>query len=422
MTTDFEEGSPPTDASPDPLVHFKDIEAARNRIGDSVNVTPCHMSENLSQQLGCKVFLKLENLQRTGSFKERGAANKLALLTDEERNAGVIASSAGNHAQAVAYHGTRLGIDSKIVMPEGTPLVKVTRTKRFGGKVVLHGANYDAAYAHAMELAASEGRTFVHPFDDLGIIAGQGTLGLELLEQNPYLEVVVVPIGGGGLISGIAAALKEINPKIRVIGVEPETLPSMGSAVEKKRPLELPAAQTLADGIAVRKVGGLTHANVSKYVDEIVTVGEEDIANAILVCLEEEKFVVEGAGAAPIAALLSGKIADIDGRRVCSIVSGGNIDVNVISRIIERGLVAAGRLIRLDLQIDDVPGSLADLLALVADERANVLQVFHNRTFMESSPFGATNVELTLETRGQDHIDHLRTVLEKHGFKIIDKL
>ncbi|MFP4598935.1 MAG: threonine ammonia-lyase [Persicimonas sp.] len=404
------------------MVHFKDIEAARKRIGDSINVTPCHMSENLSQQLDCQVFLKLENLQRTGSFKERGAANKLALLTDEERDAGVIASSAGNHAQAVAYHGTRLGIDSKIVMPEGTPLVKVTRTKRFGGKVVLHGANYDAAYAHAMELAASEGRTFVHPFDDLGIIAGQGTLGLEILEQNPYLDVVIVPVGGGGLISGIAAALKETNPKIRVIGVEPEALPSMGDAVKKNGPLELPTAQTLADGIAVRKVGSFTHANVSHYVDQMVTVGEEAIANAILVCLEEEKFVVEGAGAAPIAALLAGEIDDIAGRRVCSIVSGGNIDVNVVSRIIERGLVAAGRLIRLDLQIDDVPGSLADLLALVADERANVLQIFHNRTFLESSPFGATNVELTLETRGQDHIDHLRTVLEKHGFKIIDKL
>ncbi|QDG50027.1 threonine ammonia-lyase [Persicimonas caeni] len=415
-------GTTEAETSENLLVHFDAIEAARERIRDSIHVTPCHKSENLSSQLGCQVFLKLDNLQRTGSFKERGAANKLMTMPEEERRRGVIASSAGNHAQAVAYHGTKLGIDTKIVMPEGTPLVKVTRTKRFGGKVVLHGANYDAAYAHAMELAEKEGRAFVHPFDDPAIIAGQGTLGLEVLEQNPYLDVVLVPIGGGGLVSGIAAALKQTNPKIRVIGVEPEVLPSMQEAVKKTFPFEMPAAQTLADGVAVRKVGKITHANVSKYVDEIVTVDEEEIANAILVCLEEEKFVVEGAGAAPVAALLAGKVDNIQGKRVCSVVSGGNIDVNVISRIIERGLVAAGRLFRLDLQIEDVPGSLADVLSVLADERANVLQVFHNRTFMEASPFGATNVELTLETRGAEHIEQIRTALEKHGYKIIDKL
>ncbi len=416
------ESSTQAETIEDLLVHFDEIEAARERIRDSIHVTPCHKSENLSQQLGCQVFLKLDNLQRTGSFKERGAANKLMTMPDQERACGVIASSAGNHAQAVAFHGTKLGIDTKIVMPEGTPLVKITRTKRFGGKVVLHGPGYDDAYAHAMQLAEAEGRVFVHPFDDRAIIAGQGTLGLEILEQNPYLEVVIVPIGGGGLISGIAAALKETNPKIRVIGVEPEVIPSMQTAVAKKMPFEMPTAQTLADGVAVRKVGRITHANVSRYVDEIVTVDEEEIANAILVCLEEEKFVVEGAGAAPIAALLAGKIDNIAGRRVCSIISGGNIDVNVVSRIIERGLVAAGRLFRLDLQIEDTPGSLADVLALLADERANVLQVFHNRTFMEASPFGATNVELTLETRGADHIEQIRTTLEKHGYNIIDKL
>jgi threonine dehydratase len=421
MPTDANE-SPPTQSTDDLLIHFDQIEAARERIRSSIHVTPCHKSEHLSQQLDSQVFLKLDNLQRTGSFKERGAANKLITMPADERRHGVIAASAGNHAQAVAYHGTKLGIDSKIVMPEGTPLVKVTRTKRFGGKVVLHGANYDDAYAHAVEIAEQEGRAFVHPFDDAAIIAGQGTLGLEILEQNPYLEVVVVPIGGGGLISGIAAALKQTNPKIRVIGVEPEVLPSMRTAITKKMPFEIPAAQTLADGIAVRTVGRITHANVHEFVDEIVTVNEEEIANAILVCLEEEKFVVEGAGAAPIAALISGKVDDIRGKRICSIISGGNIDVNVVSRIIERGLVAAGRLFRLDLRIEDVPGSLADVLALLADERANVLQVFHNRTFLEASPFGATNVELTLETRGSDHIEHIRTILEKRGHKIIDNL
>lgn len=400
----------------DLIVRFEDIEAARNRIAGSIDITPCYKSENLSQRSSSKVYLKLDNLQRTGSFKERGAANMLMSLSQSERERGVIASSAGNHAQAIALHGTKLGIDTKIVMPEGTPLVKVSRTRAFGGKVVLHGANYDEAYLKATEIAAEEDRCFVHAFDDPAIIAGQGTLGLELLEQNPYIEVVVVPVGGGGLISGVAAALKETNPRIRVIGVEPDVLPSMRDAIAADGPVEVPAAQTLADGIAVRKVGRYTHANAARYVDEIVSVSEEEIANAILVCLEEEKFMVEGAGAAAVAALLAGKLPNIAGRRVCLVISGGNIDVNVISRIIERGLVAAGRLVQLKLRMEDVPGRLADLLALLAKSRANVLQVSHNRTFMEASPLGKTDVELTLETRGPEHIAEIRALLDKKGY------
>lgn len=403
-------------ATDEQLVRFADIEAARARISGSVQITPCHKSENLSQRAGCQVFLKLENLQRTGSFKERGAANRLMTLSAADRARGVIASSAGNHAQALAYHGTRLDIDTKIVMPEGTPLVKVTRTRAFGGKVVLHGANYDDAYQWARQLADEEDRCFVHPFDDLAVIAGQGTLGLELLEQNPYLEVVVVPIGGGGLISGVAAALKETNPRIRVIGVEARAVPSMQAALEAQEPSEVAAAQTLADGINVRQVGRLTYANVAHYVDQVVTVSEAEIANAILVCLEEEKFMVEGAAAAPLAALLGQKISNIAGRRVCLVLSGGNIDVNVISRIIERGLVAAGRLVRLNLQVEDVPGSLARLLTLIAQARANVLQVSHNRIFMESSPLGTANVGLTLETRGPEHIAQLHQLLREQGY------
>jgi threonine dehydratase len=414
-----EQSSLPAD---DLVVHFAEIEAARDRIAGSIDTTPCRKSENLSRRAGCQVYLKLDNLQRTGSFKERGAANKLMTLPESERARGVIASSAGNHAQAVAYHGTKLGIDTKIVMPEGTPLVKVTRTRAFGGKVVLEGSNYDEAYRCATEIAEREDRCFVHPFDDPAVIAGQGTLGLEILEQNPYIEAVVVPVGGGGLISGIAAALKETNPRIRVIGVEPQSLPSMRTAIDEGGPVEIPPSRTLADGIAVRKVGRFTHATVSRYVDEIVTVSEEEIANAILVCLEEEKFMVEGAGAAPVAALLAGKLSNIAGRKVCLVVSGGNIDVNVLSRIIERGLVAAGRLVRLDLQIEDVPGRLAELLTLMAELRANVLQVSHNRTFMESSPLGATNVELTLETRGPEHIDQLRAALKERGYTSVDRL
>ncbi|MGM0558051.1 MAG: threonine ammonia-lyase [Myxococcota bacterium] len=404
------------------VVTFDEVEKAMERIRSAIYVSPCQKSATLSQKLGCQVYLKLDNLQRTGSFKERGARNKLMTLSEQERDAGVIAASAGNHAQAVAYHGTQLGISTKIVMPEGTPLVKVTRTKRYGGEVVLHGTNYDDAYAHAVELAEEQGLTFVHPFNDRAIIAGQGTLGLELLEQNPYIDVVLISIGGGGLAAGMSVALKETNPKIRVVGIEPEVLPSMKTAFAEHHPVEVPAAQTLADGIAVQKVGDLTHKTCEKYLDDIVTVSEAEIANAILVMLEEEKTVAEGAGAAPVAALLAGKIPGITSSdRVCPIICGGNIDVNVISRIIERGLVAAGRLCRLDIRLDDVPGSLAQVLTLLADMKANVLQVDHNRTFLETQALGTTNVEISMETRGKEHIDEICDRLRNEGYRIVER-
>jgi threonine dehydratase len=405
------------------VVTFDEVEQAMERIRSAIYVSPCQKSATLSQKLGCQVYLKLDNLQRTGSFKERGARNKLMTLSDEERDAGVIAASAGNHAQAVAYHGTQLGISTKIVMPEGTPLVKVTRTKRYGGEVVLEGANYDDAYAHATELAEAQGLTFVHPFNDRAIIAGQGTIGLELLEQNPYIDVVLIAIGGGGLAAGTAVALKETNPKIRVIGIEPEVLPSMKTAIERHHPVEVPSAQTLADGIAVQKVGDLTHKTCENYLDDIVTVTEEEIANAILVMLEEEKTVAEGAGAAPVAAMLAGKVPNLTSSdRVCPIICGGNIDVNVISRIIERGLVAAGRLCRLDIRLDDVPGSLAKVLTLLADMKANVLQVDHNRTFLETQALGSTNVEISMETRGKEHIEEICERLVDEGYRIVERL
>lgn len=409
-------------AAPTPprLITFDEIEEARERIRAAVSMTPCSFSTLLSERAGCKVYLKLENLQITGSFKERGACNKLMLLTPEERARGVIASSAGNHAQAIAYHGSRLGISTKIVMPEGTPLVKVTRTRNFGAEVVLHGSNYDDAYAHARQLAEDEDLTFAHPFNDPAIIAGQGTIGLELLEQNPYLDAVLVAIGGGGLISGVACAIKETNPKIRVIGVEPTVLPSMKTAIDRGAPVELPEATTLADGIAVRKVGDITMANALHYVDDIVTVTEEQIANAILTLLEQEKTVAEGAGAAPVAALLEGLLPELAGKRVCPILCGGNIDVNVIARIIERGLVAAGRLWRLEVVITDTPGSLASLLTHLGKLKANVLEVAHNRTFTSGQSFGSTHVELKLETRGPGHIAELRGRLVEHGYVIID--
>jgi threonine dehydratase len=403
---------------PSLLIQFSEIEEARERIRSAIITTPCSPSKLLSERLGCKVFLKMENLQITGSFKERGACNKLMSLTPEERARGVIASSAGNHAQALAYHGSRLGIDTKIVMPEGTPLIKVTRTKNFGAKVVLYGSSYDDAYRHAMELCEQEGRVFAHPFDDRAVIAGQGTIGLELLEQNPYLDVVIVAVGGGGMISGVAAAMKETNPKIRIIGVEPAALASMKSAILTGAPVELPASATLADGIAVRRVGAMTLANAAHYVDDIVTVTEEQIANAILTLLEQEKTVAEGAGAAPVAALLEGLIPNIKGKRVCPIICGGNIDMNIISRIIERGLVAAGRLYQLEVTLQDVPGALATLLTHVGKLRANVLEVVHNRTFGSTLRFGSTQVELTLETRGQPHIEQIREQLLELGYQL----
>lgn len=403
------------------LISFQEIEEARERIQRSIVTSSCTSSKLLSERTGCKVYLKLENLQITGSFKERGACNKLMLLSQEDRACGIIASSAGNHAQALAYHGNRLGIDVKIVMPLGTPLVKITRTREFGAKVVLHGVNYDEAYTHAVTLGAQEGRVFAHAFNDRHIIAGQGTLGLELIEQNPYLDVILVAVGGGGLISGVATAIKETNPKIKIIGIEPKNIPSMQQAIAHGSPVEVPNAKTLADGIAVRRVGELTLRQVNRYVDDIILVEEEQIANAILVLLEQEKTVAEGAAAATVAALLEDLVPGIRGKRVCPIICGGNIDVNLISRIIDRGLVAAGRLWRLEALITDTPGSLARLLTHIGKLNANVLEVFHNRTFTSSSSLGTTHVELKLETRGEDHIAQIRHDLTALGYVLFER-
>src|SRR5215475_11957145 len=310
------------------MVTLEQVKAARERIHDSVFVSPCSHSETFSQLTGNTVFLKLENLQMTGSFKERGALNKILTLTPEEKARGVIAASAGNHAQGVAYHATRNSVKSTIVMPAAAPLVKVTRTREYGAEVVLHGASYDEAYEEARRQCAASGLTFIHAFDDDAVMAGQGTVGLELLEQNPYLEAVLVPIGGGGLISGIAVAMKEINPRVRIIGVQTARLPSMVRAVSEHAPVTLPAAATIADGIAVRTAGARTLPVVTKYVDDIVTVDEEEIANAILLLLEREKTVAEGAGAAAMAALVQGR-ANLHGKKLAVVIGGGNIDVNM---------------------------------------------------------------------------------------------
>ena len=374
----------------------------------------------LSSLTGQQVYLKLENLQMTGSFKERGALNRIAMLTPEQTARGVVAASAGNHAQGVAYHATKRGIRALIVMPLATPLVKVTATRGFGAEVVLYGANYDEACEEAMRLCAAEGMTFIHPFDDTTVMAGQGTIGLELLEQVPQLEAVVVPIGGGGLIGGIACAIKEAcsqasRPEIRVIGVQTSRLPSMVAAVELHRAVTVEPATTIADGIAVRRAGDLTLPVVERYVDEIVTVEEDEIASAILMLLEREKTLAEGAGAAALAALLQKKTS-LDGAHTAVMVCGGNIDVTLLSRIIERGLVQDGRLIRLRIHLLDKPGALAELTLLIAKYRANIVDTLYNRAYYGVN-LGDTTIDITMETRGREQVDELLNALTAEGYK-----
>ncbi len=398
------------------MVTLEDVQAARQRIRDTVYVSPCARSETLSRLTRTQAFLKLENLQMTGSYKERGALNKLLTLSAPERERGLIAASAGNHAQAVAYHAGRHKVTATILMPEATPIMKVANTRAHGASVVLHGANYDEAYAEARRLEKEQGLTFIHPFDDPAIIAGQGTIGLEILEQVPDLEALVVPVGGGGLVSGIAVAVKSLRPQMKVIGVETEALPCMLAALEEGHVVTLEAATTLADGIAVKRPGEITFQHVREYVDEIVTVSEEEIASAILYLLEKEKTVVEGAGAVPVAALMNGKIRGLEGRRVCSVVSGGNIDVNVIARVIERGLVKDGRLVRISVPLLDKPGQLAKVSAVIANHKANVIEVHHSRAF--SDRFGDTTLQLTLETRGPEHVEEILRALRERGYQV----
>lgn len=399
------------------MLTLRDIEAARRRIRDHIFTTPCARSEYFSRHLGCEAWFKLENLQMTGAFKERGALNKLMLLTPEERGRGVITASAGNHAQAVSYHAGRLRIPATIVMPEATPLIKVSSTRAHGANVILHGANFDESLVKALQLCEEMKSTFIHPFDDDAIIAGQGTVGLELLEQNPFLEVVIVPVGGGGLIAGIACAMKEVNPRVRIVGVETQALPKMTASLDAGKVVTVDVGRTIADGIAVRTPGKLTYPMVEKYVDEVVTVDDEEIANAILLLLEREKTVAEGAGAAGLAAAVN-RALRLDGRKVAMLIGGGNIDVNVISRIIERGLVKDGRLVRLTAMVTDRPGALVRLLNGIAQQQANVVEIHHNRAFIKS-PLGDTAVELVLETRGAHHIEEIVAALTSQGYAVV---
>jgi threonine dehydratase len=394
------------------MIKLKDIEEARVRLGRAIYHTPCPVSLTLSRLCGCRTYFKLENLQMTGSFKERGALNKLLQLSEAEKNSGVIAASAGNHAQGVAYHATRLGIKSTIVMPRPTPLIKVANTRDLGGEVVLYGANYDEALAHAKQIAAEKGATFVHAFDDDAVMAGQGTIGLELLNEEIAFDAVVVPVGGGGLISGVAVAMKESRPGIRIIGVEPEYYACMKVALGAEEKVEIASQPTIADGLAVKRAGERSTEIVRRYVDDLVTVTEDEIASAILKLLEIEKTVVEGGGAAGLAAVLFNKIAGVENKNVAMIISGGNIDPNLLSKIIERGLAKDGRMVRIRIMGRDRPGELARICQHAAAVGANILEVTHNRAFANLE-VGGVEIDLILETRGRDHVEQLLSVLQE---------
>lgn len=398
------------------MLTFADVEKARERIRDQIYLSPLPYSETISGMTGNRVFFKLDNLQITGSFKERGALNRLLTLTKDQAERGVIAASAGNHGMAVAFHSRRLNISSTIVMPVHAPLIKVGRVRLYGAQTLQHGTDYEAAFTEAQRLSQENELTFLHAFNDPAIIAGQGTIGLELYEQNSDLDAVIVPVGGGGLIGGTALVLRTLNPRIKVIGVQAESIPSMKAALERGEPVKLPPATTIADGIAVRKVGETPLALVKQYVDEIVTVSEGEIANAVLLLLEIEKTIAEGAAAAPLAALLNKKL-DLNNKNVALIISGGNIDVNLISRIIEKGLIQDGRLSRFSAVISDRPGNLARLAQRIADLGANILQIGQSRGFGQMA-IGETEVDLVVETTGLDHIERIRNELSNQGFKI----
>jgi threonine dehydratase len=396
---------------------ISDIRSARERIRDGVVLTPVVPALALRDRLPCEAWLKLENTQRTGSFKDRGALNRLLDLTPEERKRGVVTASAGNHAQAVAYHGARLGVPVEVVMPLETPLIKVANTRRFGATVRFHGATLSESMDEAQRIEREQQMTLVHAFDDERVIAGQGTIGLELLEQLSTFTAIVVPIGGGGLISGIALAVREQRPDVRVFGVEAAAAPSALASRRVGHVVKIESSETIADGIAVKRVGDRTFPLIENYVDEIVSVDEVQIASAVHLLLEQQKTLAEGAGATPLAAMLGGQLPLRASDVAVMILSGGNIDVNLVERIVERGLVADGRLARLAVTVRDRPGYLARLTAIVAEEGANVLDVAHSRAFADIS-VRDVRIVMTLETRGREHMDTVVARLAREGFVV----
>lgn len=398
-------------------ISVEQIRAARERIAGGVVVTPCPQALGVAGLMPGRAHLKLESLQRTGSFKDRGALNRLLALTPDERKCGVVTASAGNHAQAVAYHCERLGIPAAVVMPERTPLIKVTSTRRYGARISFHGATLSDAQVEAKRLEHQEGRILVHAFDDDRVIAGQGTIGLELLEQVPDATVVIVPIGGGGLISGIALAMKHARPSLRVIGVEAEAAASAVASLRDGRIVGIETSETIADGIAVKRLGERTFPLIQQLVDDVVTADESEIAAAVHLLLERQKLVAEGAGAAPLAALLAGRVRLSDDDVVVFVLSGGNIDVNIIGRVIGRGLVDDGRIAHLMVTVPDRPGELARLTTLVAQTGANILELGHRRAFADIG-VAEVGIVMHLETRGRDHVTSIVDLIERQGLDV----
>jgi threonine dehydratase len=398
------------------VIDIASIQTARENLRGQVLKTPFTLSRTLSDIFGAEIWLKFENLQFTASFKERGALNRMLTLSEDERAKGVIAVSAGNHAQGVAYHAQRMGVPAVIVMPRFTPTVKVANTRRFGAEVVLAGDTFDDAKARGYELAQERGLIMIHPYDDEAVISGQGTVALEMLEDQPQLDTLVIAIGGGGLISGIATAAKALKPGIEIIGVQTERFPSMYAAVKGvSMPL---GAYTIAEGIAVKSPGALTQPIVSQLVDRIELVSESDIEHAIVVLLEIEKSVVEGAGAAGLAALLRAQEEGSNrykGKRIGLVLTGGNIDPLMLGELIERGMVRAGRLARIRVDLRDLPGALAHATKLIADAQANITEVHHQRAFT-SLPVRNVEVDFVLQTRGHEHIQEVIDVLNAAGF------
>ncbi len=397
-------------------VTFELILEAQDRLRKRVRHTELIGSSYFSERLGYQVLLKCENLQKTGAFKLRGAMNFMTARDRMELANGVTAASAGNHAQGVAFAADLLGVPAKIFMPEITPPQKVQGTRDLGADVVLTGLNFDESFKAAQADSNSNGTVFIHPFDDPLVMAGQGTIGLEILKDLPDVSNVVVPVGGGGLLAGVAVAIKELNPKVRIIGVESSAAPCMYQAFHSGKIVDVPLNLTIADGIAVKKAGQLTAPVISRLVDEMVLVEEEEIALAIVSLLEKSKLLVEGAGAVPLAALLNGRIKGIRGKTVC-LLSGGNIDVRTLALVVERGLLAAGRYLKLRIEMNDSPGALADLAAVLASVRANIYDINHDRR-TKGLVMGKTAVLLLLETRGQEHAGEVLKLLDGRGYMV----
>ncbi|WP_066497059.1 threonine ammonia-lyase [Abyssisolibacter fermentans] len=396
------------------MLNFNEIQKAKERLNDVTKKTNLIYSQVFSNECNNEVYIKPENLQLTGAYKLRGAYNKISKLSDEERQKGLIASSAGNHAQGVAYAAKKLGAKATIVMPKSTPIIKVESTKKLGADIILEGECYDEAYAKARQLEEQEGYTFIHPFNDLDIIAGQGTIGIEILEENKDIDYVLVPIGGGGLISGIATAVKHIKPSIKVIGVEPIGAMAMKKSIENGKLIELDSVKTIADGVAVKRPGDIPFSIVKKYVDDIITISEYEIMEAFLLLLENHKMVGENAG---VLSLAASKKLNVKNKKIACVISGGNIDVLTISTLINRGLVTRGRIYCFSVELPNTPGELNKISKILSDLNANVIKFEHNR-YVTYDRLTNVKLEATIETSGKEHIELINKKLKEIGLEV----